>query len=197
MFELSKKCVRDDLSDLRFDKNSYIVMKHADLKTLYSLMNKNFFKFTDNIVIENGDFLYIDDVVNDHHKCTVLENFIFDILENQIKPNGYLYFCFAIKNKNMQALIDEGVCEWLEYMMLYFKFTRLNIVLKIQDEDVSDGLPIAYQMVKKINNPRLSLFCDISRDKSNNLPEDIDTVTKMIGVNVPAEKFVYSNLKIT
>jgi hypothetical protein len=197
MLDLSKQYVRDDLADLRFNKNTYIVLKNAELGKLYSRMLKKDFISTENVIIEHENFLYIDEVVNHNDKCEQLENFIFDILENQVKKNGFLYIVFKINSQSLQQLIDDGVCEWLEYMMLYFKFTRLNILMKVDDEDIIDSLPIAYQIVKKINNPRLSLLCDISNENLVKLPEDFNTVTKMIGNKVADNKFVYSNFKIS
>jgi hypothetical protein len=197
MLDLSKQYVRDDMADLRFGKNTYIVLEHAPLGKLYSRMLKKDFLYTENVIIEHKDFLYIDDVIMNNTKCEELENFIFDILENQVKKNGFLYFVLRFKSNELQDLIDNGVCEWLEYMMLYFKFTRLNIIVKICDNDIHDVLPVAYQIVKRINNPRLSLMCDISKENITKLPEDINTVTKMIGNNVSENKFVYSDFKIT
>lgn len=197
MLDLSKQHVKDDLTDLCFGKNTYIVLDHAPLGQLYSRMLKKDFLSTENVVIEHADFLYIDDIVTNNKKCEQFEDFIFDILENKVKKNGFLYFVLRFKSQTLQQLIDDGTCEWIEYMMLYFKFTRLNIIIKIDDDDINDVLPVAYQMIKKINNPRLSLMCDVSEENLVKLPEDINTVTKMIGDSVPEEKFVYSDFKIT
>ena len=197
MLDLSKQYVKDDLTDLRFGKNTYIVLQHAPLGQLYSRMLKKDFLSTDNVVIEHEDFLYIDDVVKNNVQCEQLENFIFDLLENQVKKNGFLYIVFKLNPQPLQQLIDDGVCEWLEYMMLYFKFTRLNILIKINDDDIDNVLPVAYQVVKRVNNPRLSLLCDISTSSLVKLPEDINTVTKMIGNDVSGKTFVYSDFQIT
>ena len=162
-----------------------------------TLYHKKDFLSTDNVVIEHEDFLYIDDVVKNNVQCEQLENFIFDLLENQVKKNGFLYIVFKLNPQPLQQLIDDGVCEWLEYMMLYFKFTRLNILIKINDDDIDNVLPVAYQVVKRVNNPRLSLLCDISTSSLVKLPEDINTVTKMIGNDVSGKTFVYSDFQIT
>jgi hypothetical protein len=196
MLDLSQEYVQDDLNNVRFGKNSYLTIKNATLKQLYSRMLKKDFAFVENFIFEHEDFLNIDEVVVDNSKCTELEQFIFDVLENRVKKTGFMYFCFKLKCQDMQQLIDDGVCEWFEYMMMFLKFSRLNMTIKIQDDDIH-VLPIAYQLVKKINNPRLSLYCDISQEKLALLPEDVNTVTKMIGKEVPTEKFVYSDFKIT
>lgn len=197
MLDLSKQYVKDDLTDLHFGKNTYVVLQHTPLGQLYSRMLKKDFLSTDNVVIEHEDFLYIDDVVKNNVQCEQLENFIFDLLENQVKKNGFLYIVFKLNPQSLQQLIDDGVCEWLEYMMLYFKFTRLNILIKINDDDIDNVLPVAYQVVKRVNNPRLSLLCDISTSSLVKLPEDINTVTKMIGNDVSGKTFVYSDFQIT
>lgn len=197
MLDLSKQYVKDDLTDLHFGKNTYVVLQHTPLGQLYSRMLKKDFLSTDNVVIEHEDFLYIDDVVKNNVQCEQLENFIFDLLENQVKKNGFLYIVFKLNPQPLQQLIDDGVCEWIEYMMLYFKFTRLNILIKINDDDVDNVLPVAYQVVKRVNNPRLSLLCDISTSSLVKLPEDVNTVTKMIGNDVSGKTFVYSDFQIT
>ena len=89
MLDLSKQYVKDDLTDLRFGKNTYIVLQHAPLGQLYSRMLKKDFLSTDNVVIEHEDFLYIDEVVNNNVQCEQLENFIFvHTLDTIICYNG-------------------------------------------------------------------------------------------------------------
>ena len=196
MVEISKQHVRNDLNNFRFGKNSYVVIEDATLGQLYSRMLKKDFGSSETVILEHKNYLYIDDIVKNNSKCEEFEKFVFDVLENQLKKTGFLYLSFKLHTTTLQELIDTGVCEWFEYMMMFLKFSRLNILLQIEDCDINDFLPIAYQVVKKINNPRLSLYCNISGEQELKLPEDVNTVTKVVGDNMSTEKFVYSEFKI-
>lgn len=134
----------------------------------------------DSIVIKLLDYQYIDEIFLDDEKRTLLENFIFNLLEKYRRSHRFIYFVFLIKEQNIDVLIHNGFYEWLEYWMLFFKFSHMNIVLEISDSAAPFSMD--YILAKRIGNPRLSLFINIDSwyKKYTTFPEDIGAFTSII-----------------
>lgn len=134
----------------------------------------------DSVTIKLLDYQYIDEVFLDDTKRTILENFIFNLIEKCGRAHRFVYFVFSIKEQDLETLIHNGFYEWLEYWMLFFKFTHMNIVLEISDS--TNPFSIDYVLAKRIGNPRLSLFInsDSWHKKYTTFPEDIGAFTSII-----------------
>ncbi len=146
-----------------FDVESFLSKKH--------MLNKEI------VIIHFSENKYLDDLFLDDNLRPQFENMVFNLLEKFRKYNRFLYFAFEIKNQNLNELIHNGFYEWLEYWMLFFKFTHANFILEVNEQ--VEHMPIEYILCKRIDNPRLSLFINISSwDKiSKKLPEDIGVFT--------------------
>ena len=125
---------------------------------------------------------FIDDIclyklfMNDE-KRIMFEELLFNLIEKYGNLNRFIYFSFKISNSNLDDLIHTGFYEWLEYWMLFFKFTHINFLFEINDH--SGHMPIEYVVCKRIDNPRLSIFvnCDNWKSIAKTLPEDLGVFT--------------------
>lgn len=151
---------------LNFFKMSFVdIEKFLNSK---SMRNKGtiFLKFSDNIYI---DELFLNDKIR-----TEFENFVFNLIEK--RESRFIFFSFKIKEKDMDILIHNGFYEWLDYWMLFVKFTHINFTFEMNDDDFDDLMPMTYQIVKKIENPRATIFIN-TNSKKLNIPEDVNAFT--------------------
>ena len=157
-----------DISDLSF-------------KEVYTLLDKKNMLNRKTLALRFKEYQYLDEVFKDDKIRTDLEECLFSLIENQHKSQRFLYFVFKIKTQSLEELIHNGFYEWLEYWMLFFKFTHINFVIEMNEDSIATTLPIEYVITKRIDNPRISIF--INADKwplKDVLPEDISSFVTIV-----------------
>lgn len=149
-------------------------MSYSDID---SFLSKKYLLNKEIVLIRFLDDIYLDMIFMDDNKRINFEELIFKLIENYGRINRFVYFSFKIKNSELDNLIHTGFYEWLEYWMLFFKFTHINFLFEIDDS--SGHMPIEYIVCKRIDNPRLSLFVNCNNWDSivKTLPEDIGVFT--------------------
>lgn len=124
---------------------------------------------------------FLDELFEDDDVRPVFESFLFDVLERG-QQNRFMHFVFKLKNNDLETLIHNGFYEWIEYWMLFFRFSKVNFIFELDDDTLNTSRPMGYQIAKRINNPRISLF--VNTDNWNNyrrlIPEDLNAFVSTI-----------------
>ena len=159
------------------ENNLFINISHMTFSDIETMLSKKHMINREVIVVRLMDHLYIDELFLDDEARTMFENMMFNFIEKYSRFNRFLYFSFKIRNNDIDTLIHNGFCEWIDFWMLCFKFTHMNWILEVDDE--STHMPLPYVLCKRIDNPRLSLFVNSNNWEilSQKMPEDIGVFT--------------------
>lgn len=165
--------INEDNLFLNLDLSSFTEAR--DFLLTKSMMKKK------TIVFTFKKFPYINDVFDDDKIKKEFESFVFDLLEHR-NSSRFVYITFKLKEQSMDEVIHSGLYEWLEFWMLFFKFTHVNIILELEDENLKVNSPISYQIAKRLGNPRLSLFINSNEwnQYKTSLPEDLNTFVILV-----------------
>lgn len=142
-------------------------------------------KSKESLFLKFNDYVYLDELFLDESLRPEFENFVFNLIEGREKR--FIYLSFQIKETNFEKLIHNGFYEWLEYWMLFVKFTHINFTFEMVDNSFSELLPLTYQIVKRLENPRATIFMN-TQSKTLCIPEDVNLFT--IVVNGDADEIV-------
>lgn len=156
----------------------------------------------DDVFVKFEQYLYLDELFLNDNKRTEFEEMLFSILEDPRPTQRFLYFVFKIKSSNMNELIHNGFYEWIEYWMLFFRLTKLNLLFEVDSNSfASNKCPLVYEFVKRIDNPRLSISMNNSQaiSKENVFPEDINAYVILFDQNdvTEAKQFPYARFYTT
>ena len=159
------------------ENNLLINISNMTFLDIESLLSKKYMLNREIVVIKLLDYPYIDELFLDDSARPIFENMMFNLIEKYGRYNRFVYFSFKVHENNIDTLIHNGFCEWIEFWMLCFKFTHMNWVLEVNDESIH--MPIEYVLCKRIDNPRLSLFVNSNNWEmlSQKMPEDIGVFT--------------------
>lgn len=155
----------------------------------------------ENIFVKFEQHLYLDELFLNDNLRTDFEEMMFSILEYEKPSHRFLYFIFKIKSSDIDELIHNGFYEWIEFWMLFFRLTKLNLLFETDSGSfISNKCPLIYEFVKKIDNPRLSISINnLSKvSKENVFPEDINAYVILFNNNsiTEAEQFPYARFYI-
>ncbi len=142
-------------------------------KFIMSKKNRN----KETLFIQFNEYVFLDELFLDDVSRSAFENFVFNFIEK--REVRFIYFSFKIKENDFDKLIHNGFYEWLEYWMLFVKFTHINFTFEMIDDSFNELLPITYQIVKRLENPRATISMNI-KTQNINIPEDINLFTIMI-----------------
>ena len=176
MFKLTTTFVNDQNSDIT--GYPHILVNLSDItfdKTTRFLTKKHMLQ-RENIVLKFSQYENLDELFENDTTRTEFEEFVFSLLESKITSNRYIYLSFKIKCKDNDKLIHNGFYEWIEYWLLFFKFTHVNFLFELSEKDFSlNKCPIEYDIAKRMDNPRLSLSLNLNSQLSDNIfiPEDM------------------------
>ena len=160
MFKLTTTFVNDQNSDIT--GYPHILVNLSDItfdKTTRFLTKKHMLQ-RENIVLKFSQYENLDELFENDTTRTEFEEFVFSLLES----------------KDNDKLIHNGFYEWIEYWLLFFKFTHVNFLFELSEKDFSiDKCPIEYDIAKRMDNPRLSLSLNLNSQLSDNvfIPEDM------------------------
>jgi hypothetical protein len=184
----------DSLRFIPKEQSMFLNFSKISFSDVYNLLSKPYMLNSNIIVCNFTEYQYLDTLFEDNIARTEFEEFLFQIIETLDKQTPYIYFNFKIKEKDLNKLIHNGFYEWLEYWLLFFKFTRLNWLIEMEDCSTFTVLPIEYIFVKRLDNPRISLFLNFEcSQKYKELPEDINLFT-ILTKNNSVNMFPYANM---
>jgi hypothetical protein len=148
-------------------------------------------KSKESLFLKFNDYIYLDELFLDESVRPEFENFVFNLIES--RDRRFIYFSFRIKETNLETLIHNGFYEWLEYWMLFVKFTHINFTFEMVDNSFNELLPLTYQIVKRLENPRATIFVNISSENLN-VPEDVNLFTIVVNgdANEIVERYPYA-----
>lgn len=138
-------------------------------------------KSKESLVLKFNDCIYLDELFLNESLRPEFENFVFNLIEG--RERRFIYFSFQIKEKSLEALIHNGFYEWLEYWMLFVKFTHINFTFEMVDESFNELLPLTYKIVKRLENPRATIFINIT-SKTLTMPEDVNLFTLIVNGDI-------------
>ena len=148
-------------------------------------------KSKESLVLKFNDCIYLDELFLDEALRPEFENFVFTLIEG--RERRFIYFSFQIKETNLETLIHNGFYEWLEYWMLFVKFTHINFTFEMVDESFNELLPLTYKIVKRLENPRATIFINIT-SKTLTMPEDVNLFTLIVDGDIDkvAQQYPYA-----
>lgn len=184
MTQLHEYIVEPEMDHGFIESNLMINAINLKLNNAYDFLNQQFLVNKHNLVVRFNDYLYLDEIYNDLEIRTHIETLFFKFIENHRQDKRFIFFCFKIKSKDIDALIHNGFDEWLFYLLTFFKYTRLNIVIEMDQSSFSEShVPIEYLIVKRYDNPRIGLFINdngVSGNSKKIIPEDISAFTTIV-----------------
>ena len=173
------------------ENNIICNIKEMSFSEVESFLKSKCMKSKNVMFLKFQEYQFLDELFLLDKQRSEFENFVFNLIES--RESRFVYFLFKIKSTDMEKLIHNGFYEWIDYWMLFIKFTHINFVFEIDDNGFEELLPLSYRIVKKIENPRLTLFLNLKNDLQN-IPEDINVFTLMIssGAATAQNKYPYA-----
>ena len=156
--------------------NSNVALMNSDCSfmDLDKLFNSKSFTMIDVAAIYNNSIQYLDEMFLDDVVRSEFEEMLFRLLERDVKRTKY-FFVFKISNNHsIRELKDLGFIEWLYYTLLFCRASKVNFSIIYEGANLS---PIAYQVTKELNNPRLGL--GYSSNVSDGEPEDVPILANL------------------
>ncbi len=163
---------------------------------LEQLLNKHSMLNCNKIAIRLMENIYLDELFENDNLRTEFENFLFTLIENSHKSSRFIYIVFKIHEQDLYNLVHNGFYEWLEYWMLFFKFTKINFLIEMEEQSLTKNMPIEYVIAKRLDNPRTSLFVNSYNVDFNIIPEDLNTFVLMTKDEKMKNNFPYATMWI-
>lgn len=183
-----------------YGSDLFLNVSNLSFQELRLVLNKHSMMNAQCIVLRFKEHEYLDVLFEDDKVRTEFEDFLFNLIENSHKSKRFIYVVFKIQENNLDTLIHNGFYEWLDYWMLFFKFTKLNFLIEMDEDSLKHSMPIEYVITKRIDNPRTSLFINVSDISPfvTIMPEDITSFVLMVKDDnlKSTNKFPYANMWI-
>lgn len=145
-----------------------------------SMRSKEFLN-TQQMFVEFKSYPYLDDLLIDPILIDHFEKFMVNWMELKQTSHIYTHFVFKIRSNDYAYLKDIGLIEWLEFIMLIAKGTRINITLLIDGQQFSKNTPpISCKITRDISDPRLNIGICGSLEPISLIPEDLGIYTILI-----------------